>query len=114
MAVISGYGSVLTPMQLFLRRKRIGVLEGDMLQSYHERFQAASSQLQERRSQLKNRNDDDGRSWLMKRMGWSSTQQEELTDLEMAVEAMTDEYDRLKTEQVSSTYIEVERDILNL
>jgi hypothetical protein len=95
MAAISGYGSVLTPMQLFLKRK---VVSADHLQNYQERFLAASEQLKARRRRTPDQSA--GGSWFMKRVNWITGAEDELGDLEMAVDAMNDEYERLKTEQV--------------
>ncbi len=101
MAVVSGYGSVLTPMQLFFKAKPV-ISTTESLQEYRHRLQQASAQLNARREQAQSSKSQEQAGWLMKRVNWftGAGGEEELADLELAVDAMSDEYDRLKNEQV--------------
>lgn len=114
MAAVSGYGSVLTPMKLFAPALRsipadsssYNVVLEEGLHEYQKRCFHATAQLQQaRRRQQTSRPGDAGSrssSWL----SWipilgGDAEAEELADLEMAVEAMNDEYERRKYEQVT-------------
>ena len=109
MGVVSGYGSIQNPVQLFWLRNTKRV-EDDTLLTYADRCTQASRQLESKRALLRERSttekqDGSTVNWLMKRVSAALSQQgnlaEEVADLEMAVDSMQSEYSSLKALQVS-------------
>lgn len=97
MAVISGYGSVLNPMRLFLRRPSSVISSEDLL-TYQQRCAQATAQLQTKKSSVSIDQPVSTLSWIMKRFDGEG---EELADLEAACDSMQSEYERLKLEKVN-------------
>lgn len=107
MGIISGYGSIQNPVQLFWLRSKKRV-EGETLLTYADRCTQATRQLEAKRAALRQHQIQDGEDssmgWLMKRVNAVISQQgslaEEVADLELAVDSMQSEYSTLKSLQV--------------